>query len=211
MLKKKILSLLMVMTITLTFVGCENKVGKITLESGKTAIYISKDDTVKYGVSESFDKDYYDKKELKKEVEAEVDDYNSSDGASTDGVLSLDKLDVSKKSATMILEFLTSYDFGEYIKEYNNPDEGTFYIGNIGDNDDCEIEGKFYNPEDKKKSVSEDKIKDLDAEILIVNEEMIVEIDGTIEYVSENCSVKDGIVTTAKTDDGISYIVYTLK
>ena len=31
MLKKKIISLLMVMTIALTFVGCDNKVGDIAL------------------------------------------------------------------------------------------------------------------------------------------------------------------------------------
>ena len=50
MLKKKIISLLMVMTIALTFVGCDNKVGDIALEKGQTAIHISKDGKVQYGL-----------------------------------------------------------------------------------------------------------------------------------------------------------------
>lgn len=65
--------------------------------------------------------------------------------------------------------------------------------------------------DNKKKSVSEDKISDLDDNILIVNEQMKVQIEGTVKYVSENCKISDGVVETAKTDDGISYIVYTLK
>ena len=67
------------------------------------------------------------------------------------------------------------------------------------------------NSDNKKKSVSEDKISDLDDNILIVNEQLKVQIEGTVKYVSENCKISDGVVETAKTDDGISYIVYTLK
>ena len=211
MLKKKIISLLMVMTIALTFVGCDNKVGDIALEKGQTAIHISKDGKVQYGVAESFDKDYYDKNELKSTVENEVDEFNSDSDASGKDALSLKSMDVKKDVATMIMEFASTTDFGTYILKYNNPDKGTFYIGDISDNEDCEIKGKFYAPDNKKKSVSEDKISDLDDNILIVNEQMKVQIEGTVKYVSENCKISDGVVETAKTDDGISYIVYTLK
>ena len=78
----------MVMTIALTFVGCDNKVGDIALEKGQTAIHISKDGKVQYGVAESFDKDYYDKKELKSTVENEVDEFNSDSDASGKDALS---------------------------------------------------------------------------------------------------------------------------
>ena len=191
MLKKKIISLLMVMTIALTFVGCDNKVGDIALEKGQTAIHISKDG--------------------KSTVENEVDEFNSDSDASGKDALSLKSMDVKKDVATMIMEFASTTDFGTYILKYNNPDKGTFYIGDISDNEDCEIKGKFYAPDNKKKSVSEDKISDLDDNILIVNEQMKVQIEGTVKYVSENCKISDGVVETAKTDDGISYIVYTLK
>lgn len=37
------------------------------------------------------------------------------------------------------------------------------------------------------------------------------QIDGKVLYTSTNCTIdEDGIVTTAKADDGMSYIVYTL-
>ena len=120
MLKKKIISLLMVMTIALTFVGCDNKVGDIALEKGQTAIHISKDGKVQYGVAESFDKDYYDKKELKSTVENEVDEFNSDSDASGKDALSLKSMDVKKDVATMIMEFASTTDFGTYILKYNN-------------------------------------------------------------------------------------------
>lgn len=44
----------------------------------------------------------------------------------------------------------------------------------------------------RKNQMSEDKISDLDDNILIVNEQMKVQIEGTVKYVSENCKISDG-------------------
>lgn len=208
MLKRKIIVAALAVAVMINLAGCGAKVGNIGMDSNKTAIYIQKDETIIYGVSESFDKGYYDKGDLKDAVKAEVEEYNASDIASSSDAIVLEKISVSKKNAIMILEFCTAYDFLSYIENYNAPADGTFYIGAIADNEDCKISGKFYEPENKKKTVAEDTIKELDANILIVNEAMEVQIDGTIQYVSENCKVKDGIVTTASADEGLSYIIY---
>ena len=79
-----------------------------------------------------------------KPIPDEVDEFNSDSDASGKDALSLKSMDVKKDVATMIIEFASTTDFGTYILKYNNPDKGTFYIGDISDNEDCEIKGKFY-------------------------------------------------------------------
>ena len=63
---KRIMAMLMSVVLTLGLTACGHTVGDVDLESGQSAIYIQKDGMVSYAVSESFDKDYYDKDELKK-------------------------------------------------------------------------------------------------------------------------------------------------
>ena len=63
---KKIMAMLMSVVLTLGLTACGHTVGDVDLESGQSAVYIQKDGMVSYAVSESFDKDYYDKDELKK-------------------------------------------------------------------------------------------------------------------------------------------------
>ena len=48
-----------------------------------------------------------------------------------------------------------------------------------------------------------------DSEILILNGQYSVQIDSDIKYISDNCKVdKDGMIITAKAEDGLSYIIY---
>ena len=78
---KRIMAMLMSVVLTLGLTACGHTVGDVDLESGQSAVYIQKDGMVSYAVSESFDKDYYDKDELKKEIEAEIKAYNASSDA----------------------------------------------------------------------------------------------------------------------------------
>ena len=87
---KRIMAMLMSVVLTLGLTACGHTVGDVDLESGQSAIYIQKDGMVSYAVSESFDKDYYDKDELKKEIEAEIKAYNASSDASVDDAITLD-------------------------------------------------------------------------------------------------------------------------
>ena len=98
---KRIMAMLMSVVLTLGLTACGHTVGDVDLESGQSAVYIQKDGMVSYAVSESFDKDYYDKDELKKEIEAEIK-------ASVDDAITLDSFSVSKKVATLSLDFTTT-------------------------------------------------------------------------------------------------------
>lgn len=209
---KKIMAMLMSIVLTLGLAACGHTVGDIDLESGQSAIYIQKDGTVSYAVSESFDKDYYDDDELKKEIESEVKAYNESSDASVEDAITLDSFKVSKKVATLSLDFATTYDLLNYMLDKNRIDKDKFYIGTIDSNENCKISGDFVEP-GKKDKIKAKTIKNMtDKNILIVDEQYKVQIDGHVLYTSENCKIDDdGFVTTAKSDDGLSYVVYELE
>lgn len=209
---KRIMAMLMSVVLTLGLTACGHTVGDVDLELGQSAIYIQKDGMVSYAVSESFDKDYYDKDELKKEIDAEIKAYNASSDASVDDAITLDSFSVSKKVATLSLDFTTTYDLLNYMLNDNRVEKDKFYIGTIDSNDDCKISGNFVEP-GKKDKIKAKTIKSMtDSNILIVDEQYKVQVEGNVLYTSDNCKIDDdGIVTTAKSDDGLSYIVYELE
>ncbi len=208
---KRFFGLIMSFIMVLSLTACGNAIGDIELKSGESAFYIQKDGRVSYGVRESFDKDYYSEKDLKKQIEAEVESYNSSSDASVDDAISVTNFDVSKKVATLCIDFATTYDLTNYMHDMNRIDDDKFYIGTIEENEDCDIEGEFIKS-DNNKTVKAETIQELsDNNILIVDEEYKVQIEGKVTYISSNCKLnEDGTVTTAKSDDGLSYIVYEL-
>ena len=209
---KRIMAMLMSVVLTLGLTACGHTVGDVDLEAGQRAISIQLDGLVSYAVSESFDKDYYDKDELKKEIEAEIKAYNASSDASVDDAITLDSFSVSKKVATLSLDFTTTYDLLNYMLNDNRVEKDKFYIGTIDSNDDCKISGNFVEP-GKKDKIKAKTIKSMtDSNILIVDEQYKVQVEGNVLYTSDNCKIDDdGIVTTAKSDDELSYIVYELE
>lgn len=207
---KRIAAVFMMIVMALGLTACGSTVGDITLESGQSAIYIKKDDTVSYAVSEKFDKDYYDEDDLEDKIEKEVSGYNEGSKASVNDAVSIKDFDVKKDAATLVLDFATTYDFMTYIRECNNIEASQFYIGGIADNSDCKIKGNFVSP-DKKKTADAKEIKKMtEANILIVNDAYKVQIEeGAVLFVSDNCKIdEDGIISTPKGEDGTGYIVY---
>ena len=201
-----IFSLVLVMAAGLT--GCGNKVGDIELKEGTNAINIDEDGAVTYGVGESFKSGDYDEEALENYINEEVKDYNASDAASVDNAIQVDRFDVEDKVAYLVLKMATVYDFNEYIKDYNK-EETNFFAGKIRDRGDVKIKGDFVSP-DKKKKLTDSDIKEMgDSEILILNGQYSVQIDSDIKYISDNCKVdKEGMIITAKAEDGLSYIIY---
>jgi hypothetical protein len=187
--------------------ACGSTVGNIDLEAGQSAIYIQEDGVVSYAVSEKFDKEYFDDDELEQKIHDEVEDYNASKFASVDKAMDINNFKVSKETATLVLDFVTTYDFMSYLQNYDRVSEKELYLGPVSGNTEIDIEGKFVSPDKEKSVKAKDIEKMADANILIVSKSYKVQIDGTVEYMSENCKTDDeGIITTAK--DGVSYIIY---
>lgn len=206
---RNVLTLSLVLVMAAGFTGCGNKIGDIELKQGTNAIYIDEDGVVSYGVGESFKSDDYDKDTLEKYIDEEVADYNSSDMASVEDAIEVERFDIDDDVAYLVLKIATVYDFNEYMQEYNKEDKDSFYAGQISDKGSIKIKGNFVSP-DKKKTVKGTDIKTMtENEILILNDQYTVQIDGDVKYISENCKIsEDGMITTAKSEDGLSYIVY---
>ena len=117
-------------------------------------------------------------------------------------LIEVNKLSITEKK-------LSTYDLLNYMLNDNRVEKDKFYIGTIDSNDDCKISGNFVEP-GKKDKIKAKSIKSMtDSNILIVDEQYKVQVEGNVLYTSDNCKIDDdGIVTTAKSDDGLSYIVY---
>ena len=208
---KKILAILLSVVLVIGITGCGATVRDMNLTAGQSALYIKEDGAVSYAVAEKFEEDYYEKGDLKEQIEREIDEYNSSQSASVDDALSLGKLKVKKKVATLVLDFATVYDFFTYGKEMNKFGTDKFYIGSIADNTECEIKGDFVSANKKEANTAKYIKKMTDADIIIVDSQYKVQIEGTIHYISDNCDIdENGIVTTSKKAGELSYIVYNI-
>ena len=207
--QKLITVLVLIIIMTLGLTGCGGTIGDMDIEAGESAIYIQEDGKVSYAFSEKFDKKYYDEDSLEEAINTEVEEYNSGSRASVKNAIEVDSFKVKDKVATAVLDFETAYDFLSYVKYYNNIESDKFYIGLIEENSDCKIKGDFVSA-DKKEKVTEKEIKKMkDSNILIVSEAYKVQLDEDVKYISTNCSIdEDGIITTGKAEDGLSYIVY---
>lgn len=153
-----------------------------------SGISISKDGTVTECAIENFEESYYDKDELESEISAAVQTYNDEAGTKA----------VKKKSfrvkdgiATLNMTYASAEDYASF----NDVD---LYVGDIlgAVQAGYAFSGQFYE-------VSGSKIKE-DAPVwgsqimtgtnyntVAVREALLIEVPGTIKYVSGNVKVKD--------------------
>lgn len=203
---------LMIMVIGTIFTGCgKSKIGDITVSAGDSAIYIKEDGTVSYAICESFEEDYYDKGDLKDIIKEEIDEYNAGPSASELDSAKLESFKEKDDVVTAIIEFKKIEDFVNYIKDYNGEGDDEIFIGDMATavEDGLKISGEFTVVEDgnaTEETVKGADVKKSEDKIILLNEQMIVQVDGSVQYISSNCTIKDGIVTV--TDDETAYIVY---
>lgn len=190
-------------------VGC-SPLGDIELEAGDSGIYIEDDGAISYGSCEKFDKKYYNEDQLENEIDTEVSDFNKSKYSSVDDACSINEFSANSKEARLVLDFVTTYDFKNYMINFAGFEEDGFYIGPISDNDKCPIKGTFVKPHTKK-TVTAKEIKNMKDCILVTYTPIKVQVDGDIKYISTNCKIDDDdVVSTSKNKGELSYIVYDI-
>ena len=190
-------------------VGC-SPLGDIELEAGDSGIYIEDDGAISYGSCEKFDKKYYNEDQLENEIDTEVSDFNKSKYSSVDDACSINDFSANSKEARLVLDFVTTYDFKNYMINFAGFEEDGFYVGPISDNDKCPIKGTFVKPHTKK-TVTAKEIKNMKDCILVTYTPFKVQVDGDIKYISTNCKIDDDdVVSTSKNKGELSYIVYDI-
>ena len=206
---RKIVSAFVVIAMTIGLVGC-SPLGDIELETGDSGIYIEDNGAVQYGSCEKFDKKYFNEDQLENEINTEVDSFNKSKSASVDDACSIEKFKTNSKEANLILGFVTTYDFKNYMYNYAGFEKDGFYIGPISDNDFCKIKGSFVKPHSKK-TVTAKEVKKMKDCILITYTPFKVQVKGDIKYISTNCKIdEDDVVSTSPNKGELSYIVYDI-
>ncbi|MBE5907191.1 MAG: hypothetical protein E7277_10515 [Lachnospiraceae bacterium] len=187
--------------------GCSS-----TFETKESAVYVKDNGHVIEANVETFSKDYYSEKELKKFVEDSIDAYTKEHGSKS---LALEELKVEGKKATMFL----SYESGEDFKEFHGED---FFAGTMAEamGKGYALDDSFYKVTGKKigKAVRSEELEN-DLQVVIMKERMGVQVSGTICYVSDNVKVVNNHTVTPVRDSknqiienyGDEYIVVIYK
>ncbi|MCR5836386.1 MAG: hypothetical protein K6G88_07760 [Lachnospiraceae bacterium] len=210
---KRIVTAFLIMGMTMAVLsGCAKKeVGNISLKSGETGFYLQKDGTVEYEIYEKFDESYYDKKELKNKIKEELDAFNAGGSSKSLESAKLEYFGVDDEKVKVIMKFSSATDFMNYLIECNEEENATTYIGKISDAVAAGIpfKGEFTEISINEPTGAVAKGKDLremDLNVIAIKEKMKVQLDSSIKYISDNCTIKDGIVNINDSEQTI--IVY---
>lgn len=182
----------------LLLTGCSN------FSPEMSGISIGKKGTVTEVSIENFDKDYYDKSELESEITASIEAYNSTAGSKA---VKKNSFSVKDGVAKLRITYASASDYAEF----NNVD---LYVGDIQGAVQAgyAFEGQFYEVSDG--TAKEDTaiwgsqiMTGTNYNTVAVREALLIEVPGTIRYVSANVQVKDSS-TAVIAENETAYILY---
>lgn len=139
-------------------------------------IYVNSEGSIELANVEAFDKEYYSESQLEDFIEETIDTYKKTEGS---GEVTMEDFSVKDEVAKVLLKF----DSAQTYAAFQGID---FQVVHTED-----IQGNLVLPEsfvsaDDGSSVSKDTvIKEDGLKLLIINEPLHVQLDGTIKYYSE--------------------------
>lgn len=160
-------------------------------------VYVSEDGTIELANVEDFGEEYYSKSQLKDFIEETIDTYKEIEGS---GEVSMEDFSVKDDVAKVLLKF----DSAQTYADFQGIDFQVVPTENI--------EGNLVLPEtfvsaDDGSSVSKETVtKENGLKILIINEPLHVQLDGTIKYYSEASITGDNVAEA--TGEKTAVIVY---
>lgn len=167
----------LVLAAVLFLAGCGFK-----FDPAITCLYVQKDGTVTQAIVESFEKDFFDVDELKSMTEREIGAYNSRYGEEK---IKVSRLEVEDETLYHVMDFADADVYSDYSEEF-------CYVGTVGEALDegfpfsMDFKDRMYNMFTTAE-VTEDK----DADVVILKEEGVVELEEPVKYVSNNVDVID--------------------
>ena len=205
---KKSISMLLVTVLALSFLTACG--GKLKVE--ENTVYVSKKGKVTGATVESFDKAYYDEKELESYINQRVTDYTAEHGKKS---VKVDRFSVENGVARLNIVYAGYEDYARF-----NGVE--MFVGTIPQAMAAgyEFKDEFLSVEDGKLggSVERSTVTDnADYKVVILNEKLNVKVQGTVQYVSAkytDMAAKDTVSVKLPEDaqDGeelaLIYIIY---
>lgn len=187
-----------VLCLGLTLTGCSS------FSPAVSGISIDKKGAVKEFVREDFSQSYYDKGELEEELDAEIRSYNDSAGTKA---VKKQSFRVKEGIAQLRMTYASTKDYAEF----NHLD---FYAGDIQGAVQAgyAFEGKFAEVIDGK-AAQEAQVwgsaimTGKNYQTVALRQAMLVEVPGTIKYVSENVKVTDKSTAVIEENE-TAYILY---
>lgn len=151
-------------------------------------IYVSDDGSIELANVEEFDKEYYSKSELKDFIEETIDTYQENEGS---GEVIMEDFSVKDKVAKVLLKF----DSAQTYAEFQGMDFQVVHTEDIQGN--LVLPEKFISAEDGSSVSKDDVINSDGVKLLIVNESLHVQLDGTIKYYSGASITGDNVAETS--------------
>lgn len=192
--KKSIVAMLFLLTMA---AGCGNSYK----DYEKNVIKFDKNGGVTETIRESFDESIYDKEGLVASIEEELSSYNETVGTEA---VSMEKCKVKNGEAVVVMQYGTSSDYAEF-------NHVAAYVGDMADF----VETEYHAYADLKDAEgTEMPLNSIVASketyyVAAVDRDCIVEVPGTICYVSSDTEIiskKAANVTVG--DEAYAYIVY---
>ncbi len=184
--KRKLHAALCIFSAASVMTACGN-----SFEAAESTVYITKQGNVIGADIEDFNEDYYDEEELKAYITESVESYVALNG---DGSLEMEKFETEASDdgimANLYLNYATYIDYALF-------NEVTFFAGSIPQarEEGYEFEQDFLAVENGTLAGSMDVqelLEDEDTRAVIIGEETVVKVDGTIQCVSDgNVEVSD--------------------
>lgn len=169
------------------------------LEANTDTVFIEGKNNIIGALVEPFDKPYYNGDELQRFIESELALYNSE--IDSTGII-VNKFEVTDEAAKVFLQYASQTDYAKF-------NEVEFFVGTV---EEAIVAGYDFNEDfvnyTKLTKVSkEDVTEKKKNKVLITDEDTLVQINGTILYISDN--VKEKSKKSAQlSGEKLSYIIY---
>ncbi len=185
--------------VSLCIVIMATSCSKKELEANTDTIFIEGAHNIIGVIVEAFDKPYYNGDELKGFIEGELSLYNSEVGSSA---ILLNKFEVTNEAAKVFLQY-ASYE------DYKNFNEVEFFVGTVEEALEAgyDFDEEFLNYAKLSKASKEDVTEKKKNKVLISDEDIMLQINGTILYISDNVQEKSKKSAQLK-GEALSYIIY---
>jgi hypothetical protein len=180
-------------------VGCKKEDIVITVEDVHTNTVLMNDDgTVQAATVEEFNKDYYNLTELNTFITEQINSYNNANGEDS---IAINTLEIKEGNAILILDYAT-------IQHYAAFNEVEAYYSTIANvkNGDITLPDVFISASDGSYSSKELALKNDNYQILVINENTDVIVDGAIKFYSNAVLVNKSKLQTAS--EGQAYVIF---